>query len=267
VTHWTGYDHPLSYQGRTLSRDAAGNYYAIIREGIHVNVWKRAAGTPGWKNLGSVNGTALSGRQGDCAAIAVDGLNRIHLVYYTGPAPDLAHRMSTDGSSFGPEHLIAASVTWEDARAGGPFLHVDSSNNLHVAYVDDSNLPYYAVSLDAGQSWARHRVFTEGSITLRPSVITLPSGRIIFACRVFQCRCFISDDEGTTWQEASPPKTGYDRMDNVRLHGRGSMVGMSGRTTAPAPRGLDEHLRRELDELAGLGNDLVGRWRRFIHVR
>ena len=184
VTTWSGYTHPLSYQGRTLARDGAGNYYAVIRGGNQVNVWKRPAGTTSWQNLGAVNGAALSGRQGDCAAIAVDGLNRIHVVYYTGSAPNLAHRMSADGSSFGAEHLIAAGVTWEDALAGGPFLHVDSSNRLHVAYVDDSYLPYYAFSQDDGQSWALHRVSTQGSQTLRPSVITLPSGRVLYGCAI-----------------------------------------------------------------------------------
>lgn len=236
--HLVGVHHPLSYQGRTLARDGAGNYYAVIRGGNQVNVWRRPAGTTSWQNLGAVNGAALSGRQGDCAAIAVDGLNRIHVVYYTGSAPNLAHRMSADGSSFGAEHLITAGVTWEDALAGGPFLHVDSSNRLHVAYVDDSYLPYYAFSPDDGQSWALHRVFTQGSQTLRPSVITLPSGRILYGCAILQFRCFISDNGGGTWQEASPPKTGYERMDNCRLHGYGSTVFVSGQKVAPDPRGI-----------------------------
>ena len=238
VTTWSGYTHPLSYQGRTLTRDGGGNYYAVIRGGNQVNVWKRPAGTTSWQNLGALNGAALSGRQGDCAAIAADGLNRIHVVYYTGSTPNLAHRMSADGTSFGPEHLVAAGVMWDDALAGGPFLHVDASNRLHVAYVDDSYLPYYAFSQDAGQSWAAHRVFTQGSQTLRPSVITLPSGRILYGCAINHFRCFVSDNGGSSWTEASPPKTGYDKMDNCRLHGFGSTVFVSGQKVAPDPRGI-----------------------------
>jgi hypothetical protein len=107
-----------------------------------------------------------------------------------------------------------------------------------VAYVDDSNLPYYAFSQDAGQSWALRRVSTQGNSTLRPSVVTIPSGRIVYGCAILHFRCFISDNQGTTWQEASPPTSGYDRMDNCRLHARDSTVFVSGQKVAPDPRGI-----------------------------
>jgi hypothetical protein len=238
VTTWSGYTHPLNYVGRTLTRDSSGNYFAVIRGGNQVNIWKRTAVTGAWQNLGFVNSAPLSGREGDCAAIAVDGLDRVHVVYYTGSAPNLAHRMSADGVTFGPEHLIAAGVTWEDALAGGPFLHVDEAGHLHVAFVDGNDLPYYAASADAGQSWTIRPVFSQGSQTLRPSVITLPSGRILYGCAIEQFRCFYSDNAGLSWQEASPLETAYSRMDNCRLHALGNLLFVSGQKVLPEPRGI-----------------------------
>jgi hypothetical protein len=238
ITTWSDYTHPLSYQGRTLTRDSSGNYYAVIRGGNNVNIWKRTVTTGNWQNLGAVNSSPLSGRQGDCAAIAVDGNNYVHVVYYNGSSPDLAHRRSTNGTSFGSEHLIATAVTWGNALAGGPFLHVDQSNGLHVAYVDGSDQPHYAYSGDGGSSWGTQRISSLGHNTLRPSVVTLPSGRIVYGCGLRHFRCFISDNGGGSWQEASPPTGTYTQIDNCRLHAHDSLLFVSGQKVLPEPRAV-----------------------------
>jgi hypothetical protein len=239
ISPWTGFDHPLSYQGRVLTRDSKGNYFAVFRAGNDVNVWRRDVQSGTWSNLGAVNGKPLSGREGECGSIAVDGKDQVHVVYYDGSAPDLAHRMSTDGKSFGPADPVQSAVTWNATAAGGPFLHVGMDNSLHAAFIGESGeKPYYAGSVDGGKTWIIHKVADAGNSNLRPSVITLPKGRIVFGYSAPNFRCSISDDGGKTWTDASPASAGIGSMVNCRLAGNGDDVHVTGQKTDPDPRAI-----------------------------
>jgi hypothetical protein len=239
ITSWSGYNHPLSYQGRTLTRDSKGNYFAVIRGGNDVNVWKRDVLTSQWSNLGAVNAKSLSGREGECASIAVDGKDQIHVSFYDGPTPDLVHRLSDDGKVFGLPHIIQAGVTWNPTAAGGPFLHIAKDNSLHVAYVSETGeKPYYANSVDQGTSWSTHKVSDLGNSSLRPSVITTSSGRIVFGYSAHTFHSAYSDDGGKLWTDASPPIAGIAEIVNCRLIGNGDAVYVTGQKIDPAPRGI-----------------------------
>ncbi len=239
ITTWSGYTHPLSYQGRTLTRDSKGNYFAVIRGGNNVNVWKRDVQTSAWTNMGAVNSKPLSGREGECASIAVDGKDQVHVSFYDGSTPDLVHRLSTDGKVFGLPHTIRAGVTWNGTAAGGPFLHIAKDNSLHVAFIAESGeKPYYGNSTDEGATWSVTKVSDLGSSSLRPSVITVASGRIVFGYSAPTFHSAYSDDAGKKWTESSPSTSGINTIVNCRLIGNGDNIYVTGQKIDPTPRAI-----------------------------
>lgn len=240
ITTWsTSRVHPLSYNGRTLTRDSVGNYYMVMRGGNEINVWKRTAANAQWANLGPVNDTALATGEGDCATIAVDGSNRIHVVFYDGPAPNLVHKVSTDGAKFGTRHLVQAAVTWQTTAAGGPYLHVDRVNGLHVAFVDESaNKPYYAFSADGGSSWTATKVSDLGGGNLRPSVTTSIGGRVFVGFSSPGFRAAYSDNRGASWTESSPVNAAAWSVVNCRLAASDDTVYVTGQKITPEPRAI-----------------------------
>ncbi len=240
ITTWsTSRVHPLSYNGRTLTRDSLGNYYMVMRGGNEINVWKRTAANAQWANLGPINDTALSTGEGDCAAIAVDGHNHIHVVFYDGPAPNLVHKVSIDGAKFEARHLVQSVVTWQTTAAGGPFLHVDRVNGLHVAFVDESaNKPYYAFSADGGNTWDANKVSDLGGGNLRPSVTTSQGGRVFVGFSSPGFRSAYSDNRGATWTESSPENAAAWSVVNCRLAASDDTVYVTGQKISPEPRAI-----------------------------
>lgn len=243
ITTWpTTRVHPLTYNGRPLTRDSLGNYYMVMRGANEVNVWKRDVQTSAWSNLGSVTDTALATGEGDCASIAVDGLNRIHVVFYDGPAPNLIHKVSLNGTSFGAANIIQRGVTWATTAAGGPFLHIDKDDGLHVAFVDESqNRPHYGYSGDGGTAWSVSKVTDLGGGDLgsiRPSVTTVPSGRVMVGFSSPGFRAFYSDTRGAPWTDASPANAASWSVPNCRLAASGDTVYVTGQRISPDPRGI-----------------------------
>ena len=99
------------------------------------------------------------------AAIAIDSINTIHVVWQDDtPSPDrpeIYYRRSTDG---GVTWTTSQNLTQNSVWSYSPDIAVDSSNNLHVVWIDDHFTANYEVcymkSTDGGATWSAGEVLT-----------------------------------------------------------------------------------------------------------
>lgn len=225
ITIFTGYNHPHSYQARVHTRNASYWFYAK-RTTTNFDIWRKAHNSNTWALASSI-ATGLSGAvQGDMGSIQVGSTGRLHAVYFISTGTyNIGWRYSDDnGSTWSSESSVATGALWGDATVSGPSLHVDASDNLHVAYTDEASAyPYYAYW--NGSTWTTGRVVANGNTAqLRPNVITLTSGRVIYSfCNSSnQVSVYYSDNNGTSWTAGSPTTTGATSVSNISMIGDGN---------------------------------------------
>lgn len=227
---WTTYDHPYSYQGRVLTRDAS-YWYQVLRNGTNLRINRKGQAADGWSVVSTITEIETGNSvQGDLASLAMDGNGVLHVVYYAdgGATIDLLHRSSTDqGVTWSAANTIASDVTWSATANSSAALHVASNNDLHVAYSDEAGAkPYHGRSTNGGTSWTLTRVADIANSALRPGVISITSGRLLFSFTGTgdAPSVYYSDDNGAAWTAANPTNPGA--CFNIRMAGNGNTVHM-----------------------------------------
>jgi len=108
-----------------------------------------------WSPLKRLTWTEYTSAQ---PTIAVDSNNSIHLAYYeqTTYSTEIFYRRSTDGgSSWSPP----SRLTYTPGTSAQPDMVIDSSNVIHLIYLDDSNPLdvteiFYTSSSNGGVTWS-----------------------------------------------------------------------------------------------------------------
>ncbi len=105
--------------------------------------------------------TWTSGTSGS-PAICVDSSDNLHMVSYdTTPGnSEIYYGKSTDGGTTWP---TGQRLTWNSGLSAGPAVGVDSSDNLHVVWQDNTpgNMEiYHKMSADGGATWTTGKRLT-----------------------------------------------------------------------------------------------------------
>jgi len=96
-----------------------------------------------------------SGRS-EYPAIAIDSADTIHVVWddYPFSIPEIYYKRSTDG---GATWSVAKALAWTSGQSVRPAIAIDSTDNIHVVWQDDSSGNseiYYKRSKDGGATWS-----------------------------------------------------------------------------------------------------------------
>jgi len=112
-------------------------------------------------------------------AIAVDTWGNLHVLWYdyTPGNYEIFYSKSTDGGATWP---AGQRITWTSGWSGLPDIAVDSSNNIHVVWSDETpgNAEiYYKKSTDGGVTWSiSQRLTWNSGISEVPAIAVNPSG-------------------------------------------------------------------------------------------
>ena len=114
------------------------------------------------------------------AEIALSPSGHIHVVWYdkTPGNDEIFHKKSTDGGS---TWTSAKRLSWSSGRSYDPTVAVDSGNNIHVVWQDDTpgNFEiYYKKSTDGGGSWTVKRMTWNSGNSANPTAKADTSGNI-----------------------------------------------------------------------------------------
>jgi hypothetical protein len=127
----------------------------------------------------------------DLAAIAVDSLGRLHVVWRDDTPGDdeIYYRKSADG---GTTWMASQRLTWTSGWNGWPDIAVDSSGNLHVVWFDATppgvGGVYYKKSADGGTTW-------------------MPSQRLARTSELSEVQAIAVDSSGNlhvVWEDSTP---------------------------------------------------------------
>ena len=115
-------------------------------------------------------------------AIAVDSSNIIHVVWQDDSKNsnfEILHKRSTDG---GLNWLKFKRLTWNTGDSTNPSLAIDSSDNVHVLWMDSSSGNreiYYRKSTTGGATWSATKRFTWNSgSSMKPAIAIDTSNNI-----------------------------------------------------------------------------------------
>lgn len=97
--------------------------------------------------------------------VTIDSADKIHIVWYDGPSGNMSlyYKKSTDGGS---TWSAPTRVMWNSADAPGTSIAVDSSDTLHVLYIDKhtgTDEVYYKKSTNGGLNWSAPEQLTWNS--------------------------------------------------------------------------------------------------------
>ena len=138
-------------------------------------------------------------------AIAVDGNNHIHAVWYdeTPGNYEIFYKKSTDGGTM----WTTKRLTWTSGGSFNADIAVDTNNHIHVVWYDDTpgnKEIFYKRSTDGGTAWTTKRLTTTSGDSRIPSIAADSSNYIHVAwhdntpgnLEIFYKR---STDGGTIW--------------------------------------------------------------------
>jgi len=113
-------------------------------------------------------------------AIALDSSNNIHIVWSDiGPGNyEIFYKKSIDG---GVTWAPSKRLTWNSGWTGEPDIAVDSSNNIHVVWDDDTSGNYeifYKKSTNGGVSWTTRRLTWNTGGSYSPAISVDSSSNI-----------------------------------------------------------------------------------------
>ena len=121
--------------GRHIVRSFTGSLYTFINNSGSCEIWKSTNGSS-WSQQDANNNPACSG--GDAFAVAIDGNDYIHLVYYddgmVSPTPLKYITFNTLNDTFGTEETITGFSGSPIGNVGSVDIAIDSNNKPHVAY-------------------------------------------------------------------------------------------------------------------------------------
>lgn len=223
---WTSsWAHPHSYQARVVTRDELYIYYAL-RNGSNLRIYRKGHSEDSPTLISTITGIeTANGVQGDIASMAMDGNKVLHIAYYADSTNiDLVHRTSSDrGETWSSPETVDTDVAWVAVQNSSPAIHIASNNTIHIAYSKEAGAkPYHAYY--SGSSWTLTRVADIANTLLRPTVITINSGRVFFSFTGSSDipSVYYSDDNGASWTAANPSDPG--NCYNCKLYGNGNTV-------------------------------------------
>jgi hypothetical protein len=167
---WTASTNLTSTSGASknpaVAAETAGRVHLVWEENnagnLEIYYKKSPDGGATWtanKRLTSTSGASSS------PEIAVDSSSNLHVVWYDGTAgnSEVYYTQSTDK---GMTWTVAKRLTWTSGGSEFPAIAVDSSDNLHLAWQD--NTPgnseiYYKKSTDGGATWTANKRLTWNS--------------------------------------------------------------------------------------------------------
>jgi len=141
-------------------------------------------------------------------SVAVNSSSRVNVVWSdnTPGNYEIYYKRSTDGGATWPG---TKRLTWNIGGSFHPTIAVNSTNNIHVTWNDDSydsnNEIYYKRSIDGGATWLKYKRLTQNAGDSRSPVIAMGSSNAIHI--VWYDETFIipeifyrrSTDGGKTW--------------------------------------------------------------------
>jgi hypothetical protein len=131
--------------------------------------------------------------------IATDSSGQVHVVWSDdsfGPY-ELYHKKSTDG---GITWSGASRLTWLSGSSIYPAVCTDLSNNVHVAWHDDTSGNweiYYKRSTDGGTTWTTRRLTWDTSSSMRAAIASDSNGFVHVVWKGLYYKR--STDGGKTW--------------------------------------------------------------------
>ena len=145
------------------------------------------------------------------AALAVNSSSGIHVVWYddTPGNHEIYSRRSTNGGS---TWTVTKRLTWNSGSSYHPTITVDSTNNIHMTWNDDSNDGNFEIyckrSTDGGSTWPKFKRLTRNAGDSFRPVIAVGSSSTIHVA--WHDRTFLSPDifyrrstdGGNTWDGA-----------------------------------------------------------------
>jgi hypothetical protein len=143
-------------------------------------------------------------------AIAVDSVNTIHVLwndYSKDLNNEIFYKQSTDGGTTWSKYK---RLTWNSGDSQLPGVAVDSSNNIHVVWEDNSKISdaevFYKASTDSGATWSSHKRLTWNLEDSRWPEIAVDSSNSIHVVwsdesknSNWEINYKKSNDGGTTW--------------------------------------------------------------------
>ena len=168
------------------------------------------------------------------SSTAVDSSGTLHLIWYNQKGADfeLYHRKSTNqGATWTP----AKRLTWNSGYSFDPAIVVDSSDNIHVVWFD--NTPgnweiYYMKSTNSGVSWTTKRLTWTSGSSYHPAIAVDSSDFIYvvwsdFSPGNWEIYYKKSTDSGNSWTAnkrltwtsngSENADIGIDSLDNIHV--------------------------------------------------
>ena len=151
--------NPGESRGAVIAIDSTNQIHIAWRDSLSGNLeiyYKRSSsfGTP-WSPLQRLTWTSYTSAQ---PFLAVDHSDFIHIVYYqqTTYSTEIFYKRSTNGGS---SWSAPTRLTYTSGSTAQPNMVIDSSNTIHLIYLDDTNLQgkseiFYKYSSNQGLSWS-----------------------------------------------------------------------------------------------------------------
>jgi len=162
--------HSFGYQGRNLVRDTIGDlhliYHELVGEQRFVYHQKTADNGENWSQPLQIDD---SNYYGGMPAIAIDSLDRIHVVWHAKELSDSKYginysRSDDSGETWSSTILISRILQDDDLLYAA--IAIDYQNNPHVVYnsaLYDDNFAgdvYYTYSVDGGINWNNDKIIS-----------------------------------------------------------------------------------------------------------
>ena len=145
-------------QWPTIATDSNNNIHIVWQDGIPINYeiyYKKS--TNGGATWTTSRRLTWSSNYSQKPAIAIDSGDNIHVVWHdtTLGNYEIYYKKSTNG---GATWTVTQRLTWSTGLSGSPTIVIDSTDNVHLVWHDDSpgwpNLEiYYKKSTDEGATW------------------------------------------------------------------------------------------------------------------
>jgi hypothetical protein len=171
--------NPGHYYYSTIAIDSSNNIHIVWCGGTPINeeiYYKKSTdGGASWttKRLSWISGNSLY------PTIAIDSGENLHVVWYDNISGnfEIYYKKSTNsGVSW-----TTKRVTWNSGKSHNPTIAIDSSNNIHVVWHDDTPNKweiYYSRSTDGGTTWRTKRMTRNSGSSYYPIIAADSSDNI-----------------------------------------------------------------------------------------
>jgi hypothetical protein len=151
--------NPGESRGAVIAIDSTNQIHIAWRDSLSGNLeiyYKKTSGFgTAWSPLQRLTWTSDTSAQ---PFLAVDHSDFIHIVYYqqTTYSTEIFYKRSTNGGS---SWSAPKRLTYTSGSTAQPNMVIDSSNTIHLVYLDDTNLQdkseiFYKYSSDQGLNWS-----------------------------------------------------------------------------------------------------------------